>query len=164
MPYRPYAVPVSSPGSQTDVQSVVRELAQDFSTAFNTGNYDQCAKIFTPDGFFMVPSHEAVQGAKAIERSLQHLADLGYQDLRLETIRVDSSVDMAVEIGRYTVSIQGAKGVTLDRGKYLTAWRRLGAWLKVADCWSSDLASSAEKQLPDSHGPDRMDSDVPRSA
>jgi hypothetical protein len=47
---------------------------------------------------------------------------------------------MAMEIGRYTVSVRQANGTRfLDQGKYLNSWRRFGAWLKVADCWSSDL-------------------------
>lgn len=165
MPYRPYAVP--TPGSPKDVHSIIRELTQDFSTAFNTANYDQCAQIFAPDGFFMVPKQETVQGTKAIERSLQHLADLGYQDLRLETVRVDSSGDMAIEIGRYTLSIRGANGPTSDRGKYLNAWRRLGAWRQIATCWSSDLSAPAqitEKQLPNTDGSKTATPDVPRSA
>jgi hypothetical protein len=29
--------------------------------------------------------------------------------------------------------------ILADRGKYVKAWRRLGAWLIVADCWSSNL-------------------------
>ena len=170
MPYRPYGGPVPSSGPLMDVGSTIRDIVQDFATAFNTGNYDHCASQFSPDGCFMPPNHEAVQGNKAIERTLQHFADQGYQDLRLETTRVDSSGDMAIEIGRYTVSIKQANGTTLiDRGKYLNAWRRFGVWLKLADCWSSDLPAIAserldEKQLPDSAEHHIISPDVPRSA
>jgi hypothetical protein len=47
---------------------------------------------------------------------------------------------MAVEIGRYTVAIRQGNGTTIaERGKFVHAWRRLGAWLVIADCWSSNL-------------------------
>jgi uncharacterized protein (TIGR02246 family) len=170
MPYRPYGSPVPNSGPLIDVGSTIRDIVQDFATAFNTGNYDHCAALFAPDGCFMPPHHEMVQGNKPIERTLQEFADNGYQDLRLETLRVDSSGDMAVEIGRYTVSIRQANGTTvIDRGKYLNAWRRFGVWLKVADCWSSDLPAegaqqSQEKQLPNSQSQRILSPDVPRSA
>jgi uncharacterized protein (TIGR02246 family) len=149
MSYVPYGNVVPSGGRSTDVISAIRDANQDFCTAFNTGNYDQCANLFTSDGCFMAPNQQTVQGNKAIERMLQKFGDMGYEDLRLETLRVDHSVDMAVEIGRYTVSIRQTNGTTVvDRGKYLNAWRRIGTWLKSADCWSSDLALMTRPASP----------------
>jgi uncharacterized protein (TIGR02246 family) len=122
------------------VESTIRELTQDFSTAFNTANYDQVAALFAADGLLMAPHRETVQGTAAIERALREYGEAGYQDLRLETVRVDHSGDLAIEIGRYTVAIQRANGTTVaDRGKFVHAWRRLGVWLMTADCWSSNL-------------------------
>jgi uncharacterized protein (TIGR02246 family) len=141
--YRPASGSAPKPSSWLDVQSTIRGLTQDFATAFNTGNYDQAAALFASDGFFMAPQHEAVQGQKPIEVMLRTYGEGGYQNLRLETIRVEHSGDMAVEIGRYTVAIQQANGTTIaDRGKYVQAWRRLGVWLMTANCWSSDLPAA----------------------
>jgi len=140
--YRSYGSPV--PSGPLDVESTIRDLTQDFCTAFNTANYDHCAEMFAPDGTLMPPNHDLVQGSKAIERTLQRFADLGYEDLRRETIRVEASGDLAVEIGRYTVSIRQNNGTTVvDRGKYVNSWRRLGAWRIVTDCWSSNLPRTA---------------------
>jgi uncharacterized protein (TIGR02246 family) len=170
MPYMPYGSPVPGIGSGADVASCVREANQDFCTAFNTGNYDHCAAVFMADGCFMPPNEQTAQGRKAIEHVLQKFADLGYQDLRLETTRIDHGGDMAVEIGRYTVCIRQPNGTTVvDRGKYLNAWRRVGAWLKVADCWSSDLPAvvneaSVTRQYADAPKPGIISSDVARSA
>ena len=168
MSYVPYGGAVPGPGA--DVVSSIREANQDFCTAFNTGNYDHCAALFSPDGFFMPPNQESAQGRKAIERMLQKFADLGYQDLRLETQRIDNSGDMAVEIGRYAVAIRQPNGTTVvDRGKYLNAWRRVGAWLKVADCWSSDMPAviteaTITRQLATSPNTPIISPDVARSA
>jgi uncharacterized protein (TIGR02246 family) len=141
--YRPASGSAPKPSSWLDVQSTIRGLTQDFATAFNTGNYDQAAALFASDGFFMAPQHEAVEGQKSIELMLRTYGEGGYQNLRLETIRVEHSGDMAVEIGRYTVAIQQANGTTVaERGKYLQAWRRLGVWLMTANCWSSDLPAA----------------------
>lgn len=138
--YRPYSNSLADPRPSVDVQSLIRDLAQDFVTAFNTGNYDQAAALFAPDGAFLAPHHDPAYGPKAVEQLLHVLGDAGYQDLRLETVRVESSADMAMEIGRYTVALRNPDGtIQGDRGKYVKVWRRLGAWLIVADSWSTNL-------------------------
>ena len=129
--------------SWLDVQSTIRGLTQDFVTAFNTGNYDQAAAMFTSDGFLMPPGREAVQGQKAIESALRRLGEAGYQNLRLETIRVEESGDLAVEIGRYAAAVEQANGTTVvEKGKFVQTWRRLGIWRIAANCWNSDLPAA----------------------
>ena len=138
--YRPYSSSLADSRPFLDVQSTLRNYVQDFVTSFNTGNYDLAAAVFAEDGAFMAPHCEPAYGPKAVERLLRQFGDMGYQDLRLETVRVESSGDMAMEIGRYAVAIRQPDGTIIaDRGKYLKTWRRLGAWLIVADCWSSNL-------------------------
>ena len=138
--YRPYSSSLADSRPFMDAQSLLRNYAQDFVTSFNTGNYDQAAALFSQDGALMLSRHEPVYGPQAVERFLRQLADAGYGELRLETIRIEISGDMAMEIGRYGIAIRQADGTTLvDRGKYVKSWRRLGAWLIAADCWSSNL-------------------------
>jgi uncharacterized protein (TIGR02246 family) len=147
--YRPYSSPMAGLSSSPDVESTIRGLTQDFSMNFNTGNYDQVANLFSSDAVFMAPHHESSVGPKAIERKMREFGEDGYQDLRLETTRVDSSGDMAMEMGHYSVSIVRENGATFtDHGKYLKVWRRLGAWRIVADCWSSNLPTSSQQEKP----------------
>jgi|SRR5580692_2845334 uncharacterized protein (TIGR02246 family) len=138
--YRPYSSSLADSRPFLNVDSLIRNLDQDFVTSFNTGNYDQVAALFAQDGAFMAPHHDPAYGPKAVERLLRQFAESGYEDLRLETIRVEASGDLAMEIGRYSVGIRKPDGTIIaDRGKYVKAWRRLGAWLIMADCWSSNL-------------------------
>jgi len=144
--YRPY------PGSQADlrplrdVESLLRDLTQDFATSFNTGNYDQAAGVFAGDGVLLAPRQEAAYGQRAVERLLRQLGDAGYSDLRLETTRVEHSGDMAMELGRFTVAVQQADGtLALERGKYVRVWKRLGAWLVMADAWSGMAQGASER-------------------
>lgn len=143
--YRPYPSSVADSRPFLDVQSLIRNTNQDFVTNFNTGNYDQAAAVFAQDGTLMVPHYDAAFGSKSVERLLRQLGDAGYEELRLETARVETSGDLAVEIGRYSMTIRQIDGsVHAERGKYLKAWRRLGAWHIVADSWSSNLPASGE--------------------
>jgi ketosteroid isomerase-like protein len=142
--YRNYSSSLADSRPFMDVQSQIRELTQDLVTSFNTGNYDQVAAMYAADGVFMAPNHDPSHGPKETERLLRQLSDAGYEDLRLETLRVESSGDMAMEVGRYSVAIHQSNHTTVaDRGKYLKVWRRLGTWLIVADCWNSNLAIAA---------------------
>jgi uncharacterized protein (TIGR02246 family) len=145
--YRALSVGVSGSGPIRDTESTLRGLTQDFCTAFNTGNYDHAAALFNSDATFMPPHRESSQGVKAIERVLREFGESGYEDLRLETTRVESSADMAVETGRYSLTIRRDGNSIADRGKYLRTWRRLGVWLITADCWSSSVPLQDDVRL-----------------
>lgn len=165
--YRPYPSPAGGSTGPSDVESTIRGLTQDFGMNFNTGNYDQVASLFASDAVFMAPHQEPVIGSRLIERKLREFGESGFQDLRLETNRVESSGDMAMEAGRYTVSIVSeTRGRRTDHGKYLTVWRRLGAWRIAAACWSSNLA--VEYLVDEKSGPAKDNvtviSEVSRSA
>jgi len=128
-----------------DVETQVRELTQDFGTSFNTGNYDQAARLFAQDGVLMAPQHEGAYGQQAVERLLRKLGEAGYCNLRMETTRVDHSGDMAMELGRFTAIVMKQDGTTVpERGKYVRVWRRFGAWLIVGDCWSRTALAVTE--------------------
>jgi ketosteroid isomerase-like protein len=165
--YRPLGNSIPSVGQ--NVESTIRESIQDFCMNFNTGNYDQCSSLFSPEGYLLSPNQEMVQGTKAIERTLENFTDRGYSDLRMETIRVDASGDMAAEIGRYTQSIRLGNGTTVvDRGKYLNVWRRLGAWRIMTACWSSNLPALLDQSASDttraSKDVEKMSPNVTKSA
>jgi ketosteroid isomerase-like protein len=145
--YRPYGSSAADPSPFRDVPTQLRGLTQDFTTAFNTGNYDQAASLFATDGVLMVPLCEAAFGNKPVEKLLRQMGEEGYSDLRMETIRVDHSGDMAMEIGRYSLVIHKVDGtLSPERGKYVKVWRRLGAWLTLADCWTRTLVSIDPRQ------------------
>ena len=53
--YRSYSSSLADSRPTMDVQSQIRNLTQDLVTAFNTGNYDQAAALYAPDGAFLAP-------------------------------------------------------------------------------------------------------------
>jgi len=135
--YRPYPGPHADSRPSRDVEQQIRDLTQDFATSFNTGNYDQAAALFAGDGVLMAPLYESAYGQKAVERLLRQMGDAGYCKMRLETTRVDHLGEMAMELGRFSMALQNPDGtVALEQGKFVKVWRRLGAWLIVADCWN----------------------------
>jgi ketosteroid isomerase-like protein len=144
--YRPYTGSSPDLSSLYDVESQIRNLTKDFATSFNTGNYDQAAAMFATDGVLMVPHHETAYGQRAAERLLRQLSEKQFSSLRLETTRVDRSVEMVMEIGRFSAASRSSDGTMIpERGKYVRVWRRLGAWLVIADCWSRTLEAASDR-------------------
>ena len=72
--YRPYSSSLADSRPFLNVDSLIRNLDQDFVTSFNTGNYDQVAALFAQDGAFMAPHHDPAYGPKAVERLLRQFA------------------------------------------------------------------------------------------
>jgi ketosteroid isomerase-like protein len=144
--YRPYGGSLADSRPFQSVEAQLRGLTQDFAMSFNTGNYDQAAALFAGDGVLMAPQQEAAYGQKPVEKVLRLLGELGYGDLRLETTRVDCSGEMAMELGRYSVVLRLPDGTPLpERGKYVRVWKRLGAWLLMADCWSRSVQAASDR-------------------
>jgi ketosteroid isomerase-like protein len=138
--YRPFGSSVPKPTPFLDVETIIRGLTQDLCTAFNTGNYDQAGALFAANGQFLPPHHEPAEGPRAVEKLFRLYGESGYQDLRHETLHLDSSGDTAIEFGRFSIAVRQANGTTaIERGKYLHAWRRVGVWLIVAACWNLNL-------------------------
>jgi ketosteroid isomerase-like protein len=144
--YRPYSSSQTDSRPFRDVETQLRDLTQDFAMSFNTGNYDQAAALFAADGVLMAPQRESAYGPKPVERLLRQMGDAGYSDLRLETTRVDHSGDMAMELGRFTVIARQPDGTKFpERGKYVKVWKRLGAWLVMAECWSRTAQAAGDR-------------------
>ena len=144
--YRPYSSSHSDMRPFRDVESQLRDLTQDFATSFNIGNYDQAASMFAADGVLMAPLYEGAYGQKPVERLLRQLGESGYSELRMETTRIDHSGDMAMELGRFSLTLHKADGTSVpERGKYVKVWKRLGAWLIMADCWSRTSAAIEDR-------------------
>lgn len=144
--YRQYTSPQADFHPFRDAESRLRDQTQDFATSFNTGNYDHAARLFANDGVLMAPQYEGAYGQKQVEHLLREMSDAGYSDLRMETLRVDHSGDMAMELGRFSLVMRHADGTLIpERGKYVRVWRRLGAWLLIADCWNTTAQAANDR-------------------
>ncbi len=77
-------------------------------------------------------------GGEEIRRVLQGLLDMGAETVMLETVKVESSGELAYEVGRYTLRFAGGMA---DQGKYMVVFRRQeGGWRAVADAFNSNVA------------------------
>lgn len=98
-------------------------------------------EFYADDGVFMPPNHLEVRGREALLEYWRARPDEGLLELDLEPTHVETSGDLAYEVGRYTSILRPRHGGLLqDYGKYLVVYRREaeGVWKAVADTFNSD--------------------------
>ena len=120
-----------------DPRAAIEAANAEFGAAYGRRDARAVAAMYTEGGQLYAPNETAVAGRAAIEEFWKAAMDSGVKDVELKTAEVESLGDSAVEAGTYTLC--GNDGTTLDRGKYLVLWKRVGgAWRFHRDCWNSN--------------------------
>ncbi len=113
-----------------DIECAVRQMATDWANAFNRGDYQAVAALYTADAIFM-PHHEVARGPIAIAKAVAQLAEIGYTDVKVEVEWVHHSGELVVSRGTYSGTISRTDGSSIpDRGRWLTAARLKGETLR----------------------------------
>jgi ketosteroid isomerase-like protein len=107
-----------------------------FMAAFEKGDAAAAAETYSAEGQILPPHQEPMTGHDAIRAFWQGAMDMGVKRVLLETVEFSQMGEIAVEIGRYTLS--GSEMPVLDSGKYAVVWKREGdAWRLHRDIWNS---------------------------
>jgi uncharacterized protein (TIGR02246 family) len=118
-----------------DTRESIESSNRAFAAAFLRGDAEAVAELYTEDAELLPPGAGAVAGRAAIAAFWKGAIDAGVKDLVLATTEVESTGDLAWEVG--TVRIVANDGrVTEDR--YLVVWKREnGNWKLHRDIWNS---------------------------
>jgi uncharacterized protein (TIGR02246 family) len=115
-----------------------------FSEAFEQGNAEAIAMLYTQDAIVFPPGSEMVKGREAIGRFWKTTRESGVKSAKLTTVDVGESGDLAYEVGTVLLTIQPeGKESTTASVKYVVVWKRQkdGSWQLHRDIWN-DLPSS----------------------
>lgn len=109
-------------------------------TAYNGGDADTIASLYTDDAVLMAP-HAPVARGKAAIRELIARDSAGAKAAGVKLMPGSATAgvngDWGWESGSYTVT--DAAGTTVDSGSYLSVSRKVdGKWLYVRDMYNSD--------------------------
>lgn len=108
--------------------------------AYNAGEVDKIAELYTEDAVVMPTNASALTGRAAIKDFLTK--DMAAAKAAGLTAKdgvgdVGISGDLAWHAG--TSSVIDATGKTVETGKYIEVWRRINdKWLMVRDIWNDD--------------------------
>jgi uncharacterized protein (TIGR02246 family) len=127
------------PATAEDVRQAVEQANARFVQAFDAGNAAAVAALYTEDARLLPPDATDIGGRAAIQKFWQGFIDDGLKDLTLQTTDVETSGDLAYEIGNFSVQEPADdSGMTTITGNYLVVWKRGtdGQWRLHVDTWN----------------------------
>jgi uncharacterized protein (TIGR02246 family) len=134
---------VSSDYLPGDAENAIRRANADFAAAARSGNAPALVdNFYAPDAEIMAPNMLAFRGREAIRAFWTAFLANGSVDVALTSTNVTQpSSDVAIETGRYDLSIRPASGQAIkDAGKYMVLWKKSnGRWWAAEDIFNSDM-------------------------
>jgi len=116
----------------------IDDIVVKFVAAFNAGDGATVASLYSEDAALFPPGGERIDGRSAIQTFWQGAIDSGMKIDDLHAIEVDSSRDIAGEVGVFILSVPGEGGVTKVPGQYIVIWKRTGhTWQLHRDIWNT---------------------------
>jgi uncharacterized protein (TIGR02246 family) len=133
-----------------DVSSEIAEANASFMEAFNNGNFEAMAQLYTENGKLLPSNSDAIQGRENIKAFWTGAGEMGVAKAKLETIAAEGFGNTAIEEGRYTLYAEG--DMVIDEGKYIVIWKKVeGQWLLDKDIWNTNYPlpepPPAEKEI-----------------
>jgi ketosteroid isomerase-like protein len=128
-----------------DTRAEIEMLTAKFSKAVTNKDFGALGSFYEERARLLAPGAPMVEGRAAIQAVQQGMIEGGVQALRLDVIDVIEAGDLAIEIGRYTLTIQPPGGESvIDNGKSVVVWRRQkdGALKIAVDTFNSDAPAS----------------------
>jgi ketosteroid isomerase-like protein len=105
--------------------------------AFNAGEKDALAALYTEDAARLAYQAPTVNGRAGIAANIQAAYDLGVVSIDLGLTAAETQGTMAWGQGTYT--LKDAEGAVVASGKWLNVSKKVGgAWLIHRDIWNTD--------------------------
>lgn len=114
-----------------------------FAQLFTQGD-GSVATLYAEGATICPPNSDFVTGMNPIRDFWKGAYDAGIKKVKLETVLVESSGNLAQETGKY--SLFSADDKLIDAGKYLVVWKKQkGAWLLYRDIWNTSSPMAMAK-------------------
>lgn len=125
------------------IQFEIQKVNKAFSEAIRAGDAAKVAAFYARDAQLLPPNSDIISGQTNIEAFWKGILQTGVKGVKLETLEIAGTHDMAHEIGKFT--ILGENEQVLDSGKYIVLWMlEDGKWKLHRDIWNS--SQPAEKE------------------
>jgi uncharacterized protein (TIGR02246 family) len=126
------------------LRSEIEAANAEWAKQYNAGNAAGVTALYTDDAKAMPPNSDFVTGKAGITAVWQGMMDSGAISGKLTTVEVMGSGDSAIEVGTYEVMDKDGK--TVDKGKYMVHWKKVGStWKLHRDIWNSSMPAAPAK-------------------
>ena len=124
-----------SASAAESLKATIDRNNEKFAAAFNKGDAQGVAQLYTEKATALPPGAPLVQGREAIGKFWGGAIQGGLKNLTLQAVSVERHGKAAREIGRFTLDAPSGKVV----GKYVVFWKQVGHdWKLDTDIWNSD--------------------------
>jgi uncharacterized protein (TIGR02246 family) len=108
-----------------DFNAAIQKAIAEFESAAGAKNASKLAAFYTEDATLLPPGSTLIKGRPNIQGFWQSFLDAGAGDPKIRTVSVESSGELAYEIGTYDAIVPKPGGGTVQSsGKYLVVWKR----------------------------------------
>ncbi len=131
-------------GSAEEARRAIEATNAKYGDAVQKGDAAAIVALYTKDAILLPDDGEMIRSSPAkIEEFWKASFKAGVKAAKLETLDVERMGDVAVETGRFAMTIQPeGKEATTAKGKYVVVWKREGdSWKLHRDIWNSDPAA-----------------------
>ncbi|OZG74335.1 DUF4440 domain-containing protein [Hahella sp. CCB-MM4] len=122
----------------TEIYNAILAMEKEFMATFSQGDSAGISAFYTENAQLMAPHNDFLTGRQAIQAAFQSFMDMGIIAMNLDTLEVEGSGDLAYEVGKYSLEIEG--GQVVDEGKYIVVWKQVaGQWKLHRDIFNTNL-------------------------
>jgi uncharacterized protein (TIGR02246 family) len=123
-----------------DFKTAIQKAITEFENAANAKSGSKLASYYAEDATLLPPGSAMIKGRADIQNFWQGFLDAGAADPKLRTTFVESSGNLAYELGTWDAIVPKPDGTGTARtsGKYLVVWKHMadGTLKIVADMFS----------------------------
>ena len=121
-----------------EMRKIVDEENALFAKAFVSGDSTTMINHYTADGKLFPPNSTVVTGRAAISKLIKQYLTYGIKEFNDETTSLYGDADNIIEEGNLFMG--DGKGHTIDKGKYICIWKKVGGqWKVYSDMWNTSL-------------------------
>lgn len=133
---------VASPALADDKSDLAARAAA-WKAAFNAGDANGVAELYTEDAMRLPYQASTIKGRAAVVANIQETYDKGITKIRLEVLGAETMGNMAWGHGSYV--LMDGDGNTIQEGKWLNVSKKVGGeWLTHADIWNTNEPGEEE--------------------
>lgn len=124
-------------------EAFIKSEGSKFNEEMQRGDSNALAAHYAADAMVMPPNSETVEG-KNVTAVWGGAVRMGVKGFKLNPSDIIGGGDVYTETG--TFEMTGADNKTLDKGKYITVWKKdNGTWKIYRDIWNTSMPMAAAK-------------------
>lgn len=132
--------------STKDVTNEITEMNKVLMESFQKNELPAVLDLYAENAKIFPANSEIIDGKSAIEGFWKNVSGMGIKAVQFETVKAESTGNLAVEEGNYKLLVEG--GHVVDFGKYLVTWLKIdGKWQITRDIWNSNAPAVVQRGI-----------------